>query len=258
MNVFVCVKQVPDTEARIEVKSDGSGISETGFKWIMNPYDEFAVEEAIKVKEKFPDAKVIALTIGPKSRTQDCLRTALALGADEAVLIDASKQPDFKMVARAIADAILKEGGADLIFSGKSAIDDNGTCVGPMIATILGFPHVSGVVKFTIATDRKITVEREIDGGSREVIDITTPCLIAATKGLNTPRYASLPNIMKAKKKPLKELNGSEFLKNSDRKVTFIEFKPPREKPPVKLLAGEESQQVKELVSLLKNEAKVL
>ena len=258
MKIFVCLKQVPDTEARIDLKPDQSGITETGFKWIMNPYDEFAVEECVKLKEKSPDAKVIALTIGPKSRAQEVLRTALALGADEAIVVDSSDANDFTMVANALAKVITTEGGADLIFTGKLAIDDNGSAVGPMLATLLKIPHASSVTKIEYTADKKVVVERELEGGSKEVIEMAMPCLIGATKGLNTPRYASLPNIMKAKKKPLKELNGAEFFSESDRKTRFIEFQLPKAKAPVKMLAGEAKSQASELVNLLKNEAKVL
>lgn len=258
MKIFVCIKQVPDTETKIQVKADGSGIEESGIKWVMNPYDEYAVEEALKLREAKGSGSVTVMSLGPKQRVTETLRTALAMGADEAIVIDSADGLDSYLTAKALAGAIQKEGGSDIIFSGKLAIDDNAAAVSQMLAEFLQIPHMTVVSKFSLAGD-KIHVEREIEGGSRETYEITGPCVIAANKGLNTPRYASLPGIMKAKKKPVKELSlGDLGVEASQVRVKLKNYKSPAEKPAVKMLQGDSAAQAKELVRLLLEEAKVL
>ncbi|MCB0371226.1 MAG: electron transfer flavoprotein subunit beta/FixA family protein, partial [Bdellovibrionales bacterium] len=207
--IFVCVKQVPDTETKIKFLADGSGVDPQGVKWILNPYDEYAVEEAVKFKEKNPGSQVTVITLGPKPRAAEVLRTALAMGADEGIVINSLPEVDAYSAAKALAKAIQTE-GADLILTGKLAIDDNGSSVGPMIAEFLKIPHVSVVSKIEYQ-DSKVIVERDVDGGAKEVFEVTSPCLLTTNKGLNTPRYASLPGIMKAKKKVLKELEQNQL-----------------------------------------------
>jgi electron transfer flavoprotein beta subunit len=258
VKLFVCVKQVPDTETKIQLKADKSGIEETGIKWVLNPYDEFAVEEALKVKEANAGATVTAVSVGPKTRVVDALRTALAMGADDAVIVDAPEALDPLATAQALARAIKKEGEPTFVFTGKLAIDDNSSAVGQMLAEFLAIPHVTVVSKLTYETG-KVTAEREIEGGAREIFTVQTPCLLAANKGLNTPRYASLPGIMKAKKKPVKEFSLADVdLTPASSKVKFKNFELPKEKPAVKMLSGDAGAQAKELVQLLMNEAKVL
>ena len=258
MKIFVCVKQVPDTETKIQVKADGSGIEETGIKWVMNPYDEYAVEEALKIKEANGTGTVTVISVGPKQRVTETLRTALAMGADDAIVIDSNDALDSYLVAKSLAGAIQKEGSFDLILSGKLAIDDNSAAVSQMLAEFLQIPHMTVVSKMAFAGD-KIQVEREVEGGSRESFEISGPCVIAANKGLNTPRYASLPGIMKAKKKPVKELTLADTgIQSSEIKVKFKNFKAPAEKPAVKMIQGDAATQAKELVRLLMEEAKVL
>jgi electron transfer flavoprotein beta subunit len=258
MKIFVCVKQVPDTEAKVQVKPDGTGIVEAGIKWVMNPYDEFAIEEALKLRESKGGGSVTALSVGPKQRVTDTLRTALAMGADEAIIVDASDTLDCYLTAKAIAGAIQKESGCDILFTGKLAIDDNSAAVSQMVAEFLKIPHMTVVSKFSINGD-KVQVEREVEGGAREIYEIQGPCVVAANKGLNTPRYASLPGIMKAKKKPIKELALEDVGVNSDQiKVKFKNFKAPPDKPAVKMISGDAAAQAKELVRLLMEEAKVL
>lgn len=258
MKIFVCVKQVPDTETKIQLKADKSGIEETGIKWVLNPYDEFAVEEALKVKEANAGSTVTAVSVGPKGRVIDALRTALAMGADEAVVVDAPEAMDPLATAQALARAIKKEGEPTFVFTGKLAIDDNSAAVGQMVAEFLSIPHVTVVSKIAYEAGQ-VTAERETEGGSREIFTVKTPCLLAANKGLNTPRYASLPGIMKAKKKPVKELALADVdLSPAASKVKFKNFELPPEKPAVKMLSGDAATQAKELVKLLMNEAKVL
>lgn len=257
MKIFVCLKQVPDTETRIQVRADKSGIEETGVKWVMNPYDEYAVEEALKLKEAKGAGTVTAITVGPKARVTEALRTAMAMGADDAIVIDSAEPLDSYWTAKALAGAIQKEGAFDVIFAGKLAIDDNAASVPQILAEMLNVPHVGVVSKLTGAGP--FTLEREIEGGAREVFSVEGPCVIAANKGLNTPRYASLPGIMKAKKKPLKELSLADAgVASAELKTRLKDFQLPPEKPAVKMLTGDASAQAKKLVRLIMEEAKVL
>lgn len=253
MKIFVCIKQVPDTETKIKILPDQSGIDLTGIKWVLNPYDEFAIEEAIKFKEKNPGSQVCVITAGPKARASEALRTALAMGADEAIVINAPENIDSFSTAKALAETIKAEGGAHLIFSGKLSIDDNQSSVPQMLAEFLSIPHTSVVSKADYTTE-STTVERDVEGGAKEVVQMMNPSLIAANKGLNMPRYASLPGIMKAKKKTIKEVEFS-FSQN---KVKFNQFSLPTDKAAVKLLSGDAAAQTKQLVQLLRDEAKVL
>ena len=258
MKIFVCIKQVPDTETKIKVAADQNGIDTTGIKWVLNPYDEHAVEEAVKFKEKNPTAQVWAITVGPKTRAVESLRTALAMGADEAIVINSDERVDALSTAKALAAAIKAEGGAHLIFTGKLAIDNNQSSVPQMTAEFLGMPHATVVSKFE-ASAENVTVERDVEGGAKEVVQMMNPAVVGANKGLNMPRYASLPGIMKAKKKVIKELEiASLGVSSTDQKVKYVSYSLPAEKPAVKLLAGDAGAQVNELIKLLRDEAKVL
>ncbi len=256
MKIFVCIKQVPDTETKIKVAGDG--IDTAGIKWVMNPYDEYGVEEAVKLKESNPGSQVHVITVGPKQRAGDVLRTALAMGADEGILVNAPENLDCYQTARALAEAIKAEGGAQLVFTGKLAIDDNAASVSQMVAEFLKMAHATGVSKLSV-TPESATAERDIEGGAKEVLQLRMPAVIGANKGLNMPRYASLPGIMKAKKKVLKEVEFASLnIAANDSKVKLSGFSLPPEKPPVQLLSGDSSQQVASLVRLLRDEAKVL
>ncbi|MCB0385132.1 MAG: electron transfer flavoprotein subunit beta/FixA family protein [Bdellovibrionales bacterium] len=258
MKIYVCIKQVPDTETKIRLKADNSSIDDSAIKWVMNPYDEYAVEEALKVKAEVPDSTVTVVSLGPKKRVVDSIRTALAMGADDGLVIDAPENLDGYLTAKGLAAAIKGEGNPDLVLTGKLAIDDNNAYVSQALAEFLGIPHATVISKMA-REDGKITVEREIEGGSREVIQLVGPSLVAANKGLNTPRYASLPGIMKAKKKPLKELDLAGLgVSPGDERIGFKDFQMPPEKPATKLIDGDAGQQASELVRLLREEAKVL
>ncbi|MBX7230668.1 MAG: electron transfer flavoprotein subunit beta/FixA family protein [Bdellovibrionales bacterium] len=257
MRIYVCVKQVPDTETKLKLKEDSTGIDVAGIKWIMNPYDEIAVEEALRIKEaKGGAANVTVVSVGPKSRITDCIRSALAMGADDGIAIDTAYEIDPFATAHLIHAALKKETSVDLILTGKLAIDDNCSSTGQALAEYLGIPHTSVVSKLTLQESGALA-EREVEGGSREIVELRLPCLIAVNKGLNTPRYASLPGIMKAKKKPIKECTGSELGGDTFLKIKYSHFQLPAEKPPVKLIQGDSAQQAKELCRLLKEEAKV-
>jgi len=255
MNIIVCLKQVPDTEAVLQVK-EGKGINEEGIKWIVNPYDEFAIEEALKLKEKNSGSTVTLVTLGPK-RAESALRTGLAMGAENAVHIETDEYLDHKMTAKALANAIKQE-SPGVIFMGKQAIDDDSYLTHIYLAEYLEAPVATNVLAFSFENDQ-VVVEREIDEGAREKIQMQIPCVVAATKGLNEPRYPSLMGIMKAKKIPIKKLALADLgIPEINNKIHTQKLYAPPEKPQGKVIDGEPEEVVKELVRLLKEEAKVL
>lgn len=258
MKIFVCIKQVPDTETKIKVAADQNSIDTTGIKWVMNPYDEFAVEEAIKLRDSQPGSQVFVMSLGPKARVVEVLRTALAMGADEGIVINAPDNLDSFSTAKALAAVVQQEGGAKVVFTGKLAIDDNASSVPQMMAEFLNIPHATVVSKFSFSGEN-VVVERDVEGGAKEVIQMMAPAVVGANKGLNMPRYASLPGIMKAKKKVLKEIEFSSLnIGATEQKTKYSKFSLPAEKPPVKLLSGDPASQAAQLVQLLRDEAKVL
>lgn len=262
MNIFVCVKQVPDTETKIVPSGDGSFIETSSIKWIMNPYDEFAVEQALLVQAANAGSTVTVLRVGSTKDTE-ALRTAMAMGADDAFLVEAADNLDSYMIAKALKGAIEKSGKTpDLILSGKQAIDDDCLQVPQILATMLNLPSVSVVVGYE-GSATEVTVKREIEGGALEVYGVKLPALIACNKGINTPRYASLPGIMKAKKKPLTTLSLADVgVSDADKRVKYSGFALPPEKPAGKKFdatdAGKQAAIVKEVVGLLRTEAKVI
>lgn len=264
MNIIACIKQVPDTETQIKIDPAGKSIVKDDIKWVMNPYDEFGVEEAIRLKEKF-GGEVTVVGLGPK-RVTESLRTALAMGADKAVLISdpALDGSDSLATAKALAAAI-KDLEYDIIFTGQRGVDEDAAIVGASLAEMLGIPHVSLATKLEVAEDGKSAkVNRPVEGQTL-VVETSLPALITAQKGLNEPRYASLPGIMKAKKKPLAEktladlgLDASEF-GESGRKLTVIQLTPPPQRSAGKIVEGETPEEkAKELARLLREEAKVI
>jgi len=257
MNIFVCVKQVPDTEAALMVK-DGKAINEENIKWIVNPYDEYAIEEAIKLKGEIEGSTVTALTLGPV-RAESALRTALAMGADTAVHIETEEYLDSKNTGKALAQAIRKNENFGVIFMGKQAIDDDSFLTHTYTAENLGIGVATNVIDFKY-DNGKVIVEREIDNGAREKIEMNSPCIVSATKGLNNPRYPSLMGMMKAKKKPITKLKLEELsLENIENKLVKEKLSSPPEKiKEPKIFEGDLENSVKELVKLLKDEAKVL
>ena len=264
MNIIVCLKQVPDTETQIKIAQDGKSIDESDIKWVMNPYDEFGVEEALRLKEKF-GGEVTIVGLGPK-RVTESIRTALAMGADKGILISDSalEGSDSLSMAKAIAAAI-KDLDFDIIFTGQRGIDDDSGLVGASLAEFLDIPQFSVVTKVEVAEDGKsVKAQRPVEGQTL-VIESSLPALITTQKGLNEPRYASLPGIMKAKKKPLEEksigdlgLDPSEFGEAASRLKT-IELTPPPQREAGKIIEGETPEdKASELARLLHEEAKVL
>jgi electron transfer flavoprotein beta subunit len=257
VNIVACVKQVPDTEAQIKVKGDGSGIEEGGIKWVMNPYDEYGVEEALKLKEKL-GGEVTVVSLGP-ARAMETIRTSLAMGADKGIHIDDPSLygADAYATAEALAAAI-KAAPYDIIFCGQRAIDDDSGQVGSILAELLGIPQVTMVNKLEVnGNAAKATTPIE---GAQLLIETSLPCVITATKGLNEPRYASLPGIMKAKKKPVDVKNAAALGVAAESKSKVAKFVPPPARPPGKIICADDTPEGKaaELVKLLREEAKVI
>ncbi len=258
MKIFVCIKQVPNTEAKIVLNDNKSAINTDNIKWIVNPYDEYAIEEALLLKAKVTGSTVTVVSMGPKKRVTDAVRTALAMGADDGIIIDSPEDQDMFTTALALAKTIQSEDDSSVIFAGKLAIDDNGAGLPQALAEYLNIPHVTVISEFSQDGD-KFIVQRETESGSTKTYEVNGPCVLSTNKGLNTPRYASLPGIMKAKKKPIKEVEFSSLgIEASSSKLTYSNFSLPPEKPATKLIDGEPESQVQQLVDLLKNEAKVL
>lgn len=250
MKIAVCVSHVPDTATRIKIGADRKSIDPNGVTFIINPYDEYAVEEALKTKEKLGgDSLVYAISVG-NDANKETLRKALAMGADEAVLLKDDTQRDSFGIANALADEI-KSLGCELVFFGKQSVDFDDSITGQITAEILDFNCVPVVVDFKL-DGNKITAEREIEGG-REVVETEIPAIITTQKGLNEPRYASLKGIMSAKKKTIVEKSAAA----SQNYTEVIEMNLPASKQPGRII-GTDSSAVPELVKLLREEAKVI
>ncbi|HEX6616035.1 MAG TPA: electron transfer flavoprotein subunit beta/FixA family protein [Gemmatimonadales bacterium] len=249
MKIAVCVKRVPDTTSKIVIAPGGKSIDETGLKFVPNPYDEFAVEEALALKEKAGAGETVVYSLGGPP-TGETLRTALAMGIDRAVLLESGGSPDGLAVAQALA-AELGMGGYDLILFGKLAVDDYNHQVGPMVAEILGMPCITSVAHLTIEAGT-VTAEREIEGGV-EVSTCALPAVLTCDKGLNNPRLPSLKGIMAAKKKPLETKPAAL----GEPALEVLDLQLPPERKPGRIV-GEGADAVPALVELLRTEAKVL
>ena len=248
MKLAVCINHVPDTAAKISISADGKNIDKTGVNFVFNPYDEFAVEECLRLKEK-NSGEVIAVSLGGDVN-KETLRKALAMGVDKAVLLKDDSPRDSFSVARALAD-YLKEISPDVIFFGKQSVDSDSAVIGVMVAEMLGLPSVSVAVKLEISNGSAV-VEREIEGG-KEKIRTSLPAVFTAQKGLNEPRYPSLKGIMAAKSKPIEEKIPAAV----QPKVDVIALRKPASKSTGKIV-GTDIGAVPELVRLLHEEARVV
>lgn len=253
--ILVMVKQVPDTATRIRINDAGTHIVTEGIKWVINPYDEFAIEEALRIKEKF-GGEVVAVALGP-ARVEEAIRQTLAMGADRAVHVRTDAELDAAGVAAALAKVAESE-GFDLILTGKQAVDDDAAQVGPLLAVALDIPQVTVVLKLDIdpATGH-IRAERELEGAS-EIVELSLPAVVTAQRGMNEPRYPTLPNIMKAKKKPVAVKSLEELGVDETPRVRVEHLTLPPERPAAKILQGDPEETARELVRLLHEEAKVL
>jgi electron transfer flavoprotein beta subunit len=265
VKILVTIKRVPDPNATIKVKPDGSGIVTENLKYVVNPFDEIGIEEALRLKDKGGGAEVVLVSVGGKVASEQ-LRTGLAMGADRAILVLAEQELDSLGVAR-IFEKIVRDEKADLVLLGKQAIDDDANQTGQMLAALLGWPQATfaskaegldsenekkGIPGIVISDGKVAQVAREVDGGL-ETIQIPLPAVVTVDLRLNTPRYASLPGIMKARKKELKEIPVASIGVDVTPKVKVRKLAPPRARQ-----AGRKVGSVQELVQLLHSEAKVI
>ena len=260
MDIIVLLKQVPSTESMIEIAGDGVSIKPDGIKWVINPYDEFAVEEALRIREE-QGGSVTIVSVGPE-KAAEAIRTALAMGADKGVLISdpALENCDGLGTAKVLAQAV-KEMPHDLVIAGQRAVDDDNYLVGAAVADRLDLPLISMVFQEKIQ-DGRITCHKTVDGGT-VVVESTLPVLFTTQKGLNEPRYASLPGIMKAKKKPLDTKSladmGLDPAGVGDPKVRIVNLKTPPERKAGQMIEGESpAEKAAALVKALHEEAKVI
>ncbi len=250
MRILVPVKQVPNPDERVKVKKDGSGIDLEGVKMVLNPFCEIAVEEALRIKEKMGGEVVVVTVAGKDAELQ--VRTALAMGADRAILAEAPDEIDCAFVSSALAKIYEME-SFDLVIMGKQAVDDDSNQVGQILAAKLGLPQATFVSKIAFSEDgKRAQTTREVDGGL-ETIEVGLPAIVTTDLRLNEPRYASLPGIMKAKKKEMRVLSTADLGLVPEPKVRVIKLEPPAERA-----GGKKVESVKELVDKLANEAKVL
>ncbi len=255
MKILVMVKQVPDTATRIRVGGDGASIASDGIKWVINPYDEFAIEEALQIRERL-HGEVVVVSVGPQ-RVEEAIRQTLAMGVDRGVHVKTDVALDSYQAAAALA-AVARQETFDLILTGKQAVDDDAAQVGPLMSVLLEVPQVTVVLKLSINPDtQRLIAERELEGAI-EVVELPYPAVITAQRGLNEPRYPTLPNIMKAKKKEIRvellESLGIDVVP----KVRITALTEPPARPVAKILTGDPLEAAEQLVNLLHHEAKVL
>jgi len=262
MKVVVLVKQVPDTATQVKVSSDPRLIDATGITWIVSPYDEFAVEEALRIKEKRgagDPVEVVAVTLGP-DRAKEALRSCLAMGVDRAIHVnDPALEGADTLGAATVLAAVLKEERPALVLCGRQAIDDDMGAVGAQLAELLGWPCLSWVMEEAISEDgARVRVGRQVEGGL-EVFDVSLPCILTAQKGMNEPRYPTLKGIMGAKKKEIKDVKLAALglsAPGRELEVTQLQALPPR--PPGRILTGDPKDTARELVRALREDVKAI
>jgi electron transfer flavoprotein beta subunit len=249
VKILVTVKRVPDPETQLKINAEGTGFVTDNVKWVVNPFDEIAVEEALRIKEKNPGSEVVLVSIGPKA-AQEQLRTGLAMGADRAILVVSDENLEPLAVAR-VLQKIVEQEKPELVVMGKQAVDYDNNCAGQMLAELLGWPQATFASKVELSgTEAKVT--REVDGGL-ETLSFALPAVVTADLRLNEPRYASLPGIMKARKKEMKEIPVADLGVDVTPRVKIVKL----ENPP-KRAAGRKVGSVQELVKVLHDEAKVI
>ena len=249
MKILVAVKRVVDSSVKINIKADGSGVDLDNVKMAINPFDEVAVEEAVRIKEADKASEVVVVSLG-NAKCQEQLRAAMALGADRAIHVETDIELQPLAVAKLLSALVVRE-QPSLVILGKQAIDDDANQTGQMLAALLGWPQATFASKMEMGGD-KATVTREVDNGF-ETLSISLPVVVTTDLRLNDPRYTTLPNIMKAKKKPLDILNPSDIVINPSSRLKVLKV----EEPPVRK-AGIRVDSVPELVDKLRNEAKVI
>ena len=256
MNILVCIKQVPDMESRFKVAASGTWFEESDLAWRINEYDEFAVEQAVQLKEQAGDADLTVLTIGP-ARVKEALKKSLAMGCDRAlhVVDDAAHEKDPFQIASAIA-AFAKDKSFDVIFTGMQSQDRGSGQVGVLVGELLNIPALTTAVEFAYEGGA-VTVRRELEGGLKAVVKAQAPALVTCQLGLNTPRYPTLPNIMKAKKKELLEVPIADLL-SEEARLTALSLAYPEKKGSALILEGEIGDLVDKVIGILKEKTAVL
>ena len=264
MRVLVLIKQVPDSTTNIKIRSDGMDIDRAGVKMVLDPFSEFAIEQAVQFKEKRSDVESVTAMIMAPAHGSEAMRTALAVGADQGIhLQDEAFDNLDELQAAAVLATVIKTGGYDLVLAGKQEIDLDSGQIGPALAEALDWPHVGAATKLEIADDGKSLVAYRRIEGAEEQVHVKLPALITADKGLCEMRYPSLPNLMKAKKKPVKTMSSDDLpafteLVAGVGGTQMNRFAPPPARPPGKILKGEIEKTVPELVRLLREEAKAI
>ncbi|NOG53717.1 MAG: electron transfer flavoprotein subunit beta/FixA family protein [Planctomycetes bacterium] len=265
MRILVVIRHVPDSRAAVTVLPDGSGVEHKGLKFVCNPFDEFAVEQATRLKESRSDIdEIVVACVGP-AEAEPSIRAALAIGGDRAVHIRSDdSMPAHDDLAAARALSLWMQGNSDvqfdLILCGKQAIDTDVCDFGPAFAEYLDLPHVGAIVGFELSDDgQQVTVRRRV-GGAEEVVAMGLPCLATCDRGLNEPRNTPLPKVMQARKKPLESVRAGDIAGLSDWKAgtAFVQLSPPAEKEPCTVIEGEPEEMARELVRVLREEAKVI
>ncbi len=249
MKILVSVKRVVDYNVKIKIKSDNSGVDLENIKMAMNPFDEIAVEEAVRLKEKNICKEITVISVGSQ-KSEETIRTALAMGADKGILVETNEDMQPLEVAK-ILNEIVKKNNPDLVLMGKQAIDDDSNQTGQMLAALLEWPQGTFVSKLEI-NSQEINVTREIDGGL-ETLTIKLPAVVTTDLRLNEPRYASLPNIMKAKQKPIERIKLNNLNVDTKQRIKILEVTAPQKKK-----AGIKVKDVEELISKLHNDEKVI
>jgi electron transfer flavoprotein beta subunit len=259
MKILVAIKQVPDTATQVKIGADARAIDTAGITWIVSPYDEFAVEEALRIKEKRGQGEVVAVTLGPE-RAKEALRSCLAMGCDRAIHVNDPALGDADTLASSQAlAAVIKQEGPQLVICGRQAIDDDMGAVPAQLGELLGWPCAYWIMEAAVDADGKnIRVARQVEGGL-EVFDLPLPAVVTAQKGLNEPRYPTLKGIMGAKKKEIRDLKSAELGLGATApqlSVLTLQALPPR--PPGRVIPGDVPTAVKELVRALREEAKAI
>ncbi|MDM7914329.1 MAG: electron transfer flavoprotein subunit beta [Candidatus Eisenbacteria bacterium] len=263
MNIVVCVKQVPSSEARVQIAPDGKSIDRASAEMVVNPYDEYAIEEALRIRDRFAGSTITVLSIGP-AKAEEALRTCLALGADRALIVkdDSLLGGDDLQTARILA-GVIRPLQADLVLAGKVSIDVENHGVAVALAEELGMPHVSAVTEIVWTDEKRLRARREIENAA-ELVEVELPAVLTANKGLNEPRYPSLPGIMKAKKKPIEAVDpaslgqGADALGPSGAQLETVALEPIPPRAEGKKLQGDARESVLAVLKALREERKLL
>ena len=255
MQIYICVKHVPDSAAHITILSKNR--IDENISFLLNPYDEHAVTEAVKIKNNNPDSEIIAVCLG-KNDAEKTIRSAMAMGADRGILIVCDENHDSIITASALKAVIEQDGNPGLIFTGKESIDAEGMQTMFLIGALFDFPVATNVVKLDIDTDKAI-VDCELSGGIVDTYEMSLPCILGAGRGLNTPRYPTFPDVVKSKKKPIQKIAFADLnIKDSTSKMSLVELVPLKQNREPKEIKGDANLVATEIVRILKQEAKVI